>query len=811
MNISLRWLKDYIDLPFEVEEISEMLTLIGLEVEGLEEQENLKGGLRGVVVGHVLSCEPHPDADRLKLTTVDVGSENPLQIVCGAPNVDQGQKVLVATIGTTLYSKEGEPWKIKKGKIRGQVSEGMICAEDELGLGNSHDGIMVLDEASEVGTPAASLFDVYTDHIFDIGLTPNRSDATSHLGVARDLYAYILFHFPEKAKLKLPTTETFKVENQTDIFKVEIANKEACPRYSGITISDIKVGASPKWIVDKLAAIGVNSINNVVDITNFVLHETGQPLHAFDADKIPSKKIIVTTLSEGTLFTTLDGVERKLLETDLMICNGEKEPLCMAGVYGGMDSGVTEETTTIFLESAYFSASSIRKTSTAHNLRTDAAKVYEKGADPNVVTYALKRAANLLKEYAQGVITSEIEDEYPETINQKEIRLRYQKVNDVIGAKLSKDDIHNILNGMGMEINPLDEDSIRVKVPTNKADVIREVDVIEEILRIYGFNKIEIPSKVVSTLSYTSQPEKSAVKDRMAAILTSSGYLEMMNLSLIESKYYEASKLASSENLVRINNTSNVHLDVMRPEMLTPALLTIKHNLNRQQHHLKMFEFGKEYAKGNASFVETEQLILINAGEKPAEHWTGTQGNSDFYTLKLDVHRILQSLNIQKFQISESEHLGLEYGLHYHRGDQSLVHFGTVDGALIEELDIKETIQYAVFDLSNLLKAIKTNFEVSGVSKYPSVRRDLALVIDNAVSFDSIEQIAKKTDKKLLKEVKLFDIYKDEEKLGKDKKSYAVSFSFVDIEKTLKDKEIDKLMNKMISSFERDLGALIRK
>ncbi|MDF1697172.1 MAG: phenylalanine--tRNA ligase subunit beta [Saprospiraceae bacterium] len=812
MKTSLSWLKNYVDLDLEINDLSEILTTIGLEVEGVEEVEMIEGGLKGVVVGHVKTCEKHPDADKLSLTTVNVGGESDLQIVCGAPNVGPGKKVLVATIGTTLYNDD-KPWKIKKGKIRGQVSEGMICAEDELGLGASHDGVMILPEDTVVGTPAAEYFNIESDVVFDIGLTPNRSDATSHLGVAKDLHAYLKINHGLTKSVKEPDINGFSVEYNSFPIGVEVRDKVACPRYSGLTLSNVKVGESPEWMQNHLKAIGVRPISNIVDITNYVLHELGQPLHAFDADKISGKKIIVKKAEPGEKFLSLDEKERTLNEEDLMICDGDEKPMCIAGVFGGLNSGVTDETVNIFLESAHFEAGNTRRTSTRHLLRTDAAKVFEKGSDPNITVFALKRAAQLMVEYCDATISSEIVDVYPTEIKAKEINLSYAKVNRLIGADISRDEIHNILRAMEMEINPINDDQIKVSVPTNKADVIRDVDLIEEILRIYGFNKIEIPTKVSSTLSFTEFPSKRKIIETTANFLSSIGYNEMMGLSLIESKKYEDNYPLDEKEFVYINNTSNIHLDIMRPELMVSGLLSVLHNHNRQQLDLRLFEFGKSYIKTEEDFKETEFLTLFVSGKRRLESWRHDfKPQADFFDIKKTVNNTLGRLGISGYQVSELEDPRLAYGLKYHRGQSNLAIIGEVDATILNKLGIKNSVFYAEIPLKMMVKSAKSaKNTVKKISKFPSIRRDLALVVDKGVKFENIQKLAVKADKKLLKEINLFDVYTNEEHVGKGKKSYAISFQFEDNTKTLNDSEIDKVMKKLIGSFTHQLGAVIRE
>lgn len=812
MKTSLSWLKNYVDLDIEINELSEILTTIGLEVEGIDEVEMIKGGLHGVVVGLVKTCEKHPDADKLSLTTVNIGGDEDLQIVCGAPNVAVGKKVLVATIGTTLYNGD-EPWKIKKGKIRGQVSEGMICAEDELGLGTSHDGILILPEETNVGMPAAEYYNIESDTVFDIGLTPNRSDATSHLGVAKDVCAYLKINHGYTKDVKEPDISQFSVEQNTYPIEVEVQDKEACPRYSGLTLSNIKVGESPDWMQKHLTAIGVRPISNIVDITNYVLHELGQPLHAFDADKIAGRKIIVKKATDGDKFLSLDEKERTLHSGDLMICGGDEKGMCIAGVFGGLNSGVTDSTVNIFLESAHFNAGDTRRTSTRHLLRTDAAKVFEKGSDPNITIFALKRAAQLMVEYAGATITSEIIDIYPTEIKPKEITLNYEKVKRLIGTDISREEIHNILRAMDMEIIPVNDDQIKVNVPTNKADVIRDVDLIEEILRIYGFNKIPIPTKVSSTLSFAEYPSKRKVKESAANFLAAKGFNEMMGLSLIESKKYQEIYPLDKQDLVYINNTSNIHLDIMRPEMMISGLLSVLHNHNRQQQDVRLFEFGKSYVKTEDDFKETEYLTIFISGKRRLESWRQDfKPMVDFFDLKKIVNSALDRLGISSFQISEGEDNRFLYSLKYHRGTSNLAVFGEIDNQYLSKLGIKSQVYYAEIPIKMLVKAAKgAKNSISKISRFPSVRRDLALVVDKGIKFEDIQKIALKTDKKLLKEINLFDVYTKEEHVGKGKKSYAISYLFEDTTKTLNDGEVDKIMKKLIGSYTHQIGAIIRE
>lgn len=807
MNISLNWLKRYIDLDLPLDRISEILTDIGLEVEGLKKVESIPGGLEGMVVGHVIQCDKHPNADKLSLTKVDIGGGEPLQIVCGAPNVASGQKVIVATVGATLYPTEGDPFKIKKGKIRGEVSEGMICAEDEIGLGSSHAGIMVLPETTEIGIQAKDHFKVDSDYVFDIGLTPNRSDAICHLGVAADLEAYLKINEPNYIpSFKDPDVSQFKIDISNSPYKVNVENEKDAPRYSGIHLTDVQVGPSPQWMKNLLTSIGVRSINNVVDITNFVLHEFGQPLHAFDAEKIQGQEVRVKNLPEGTLFKSLDEVERKLSAKDLMICDGDDNPMCIAGVFGGLNSGVTESTNHIFLESAHFSASSARTSSTLHQLRTDAAKVFEKGSDPSITVIALKRAANLLKEYAHATINSSIVDEYPNPVEKPEIHLRYKHIDRHIGTSIDKEEIHDILRALNMELTPVDDHSIIVKVPTNKADVLREVDLIEEILRIYGFNKVPIPEKLTTTINFQKHPTKNYLRNKIADYLADNGFNEMMGLSLIESKYYDEKK-----DLIEINNTSNVHLDIMRPDALLSGLRHVVHNHNHQQNDLKLFEFGKVYSKSDQTFEEEEFISIFMTGMSAANSWNNQVENVDFFNLKKCVNDLFSKLNIQKFQISEVDSNHFNFGLKYHRGEKVIVELGKVTRGICSKMDIDKEVYYAVFNFTELFDCVKkAKVKIDLISKYPSTYRDLAVVMDEAVTFEQIEKVVRKSEKKLIRDIQLFDVYRSEEQLGKDKKSYALRFVFQDDNKTLKDKDMDKVMKSITQNLENQVDAHIR-
>ncbi|MBR9922758.1 MAG: phenylalanine--tRNA ligase subunit beta [Bacteroidetes bacterium] len=815
MNISLNWLKSYMPLDLDPEKIGEILTDIGLEVEGMEHIESIPGGLKGLVVGEVTSREKHPNADRLSLCKVNVGGEEDLQIVCGAPNVDAGQKVVVATVNTMLYPMEGDPFKIKKGKIRGETSEGMICAEDEIGLGNSHDGIMVLDKGLTPGTPAAEVFELENDVVYDIGLTPNRSDATCHIGVAKDLAAYLKVNMPDAAALDLPAIPEISPASTDLAVEVIVENEEGAPRYAGYSLDNIEVKESPDWLKNRLKAIDVRPINNVVDITNYILHEYGQPLHAFDLDHVKDHTIRVKTLKAGSKFTTLDEVERELTDEDLMICDGDSKGMCIAGVFGGMNSGVTEKTSRIFLESAHFNAKYIRRTSMGHNLRTDAAKVFEKGSDPNVVVDALKAAVKMLQELAGATVASELTDLYPNPVEPISITTNYDYVNRLIGVEIPTEEVHQILKALEMPLLSDDGETFTVAVPTNKSDVTRPADLVEEILRIYGLNRVPMPNRISSTPSFEDHPNKRQLQESTANLLAANGFSEMMALSLSESRYYREVLEKAEDELVFINNTSNVHLDIMRPDLVFSALQAVQHNQNRQQSDLKLFEFGRSYHKeGEGQFREQEHLTLTMTGRRYPESWlVKEKTDTDYYSLRSFVLLVLERLGIGGYQQTAlHDDAVFTYGLKYHRGPQELVSFGRISPALQKGMELREPVFFADFNWDLLVKAAgRGKFEYQDLSKYPSTRRDLALVVDNSVKFDDIVAIARKQGKKILREINLFDVFEDAEKLGEGKKSYAVSYVFENPERTLNDKEVDQVMNKMIGVYEKQLQAQIRR
>lgn len=808
MKISYNWIKQFLKIDWTPEQTSELLTDLGLEVEGLELYQSVKGGLEGVIVGEVLTCEKHPNADKLKITTVNIGLDEPLQIVCGAPNVAAGQKVPVATIGTVLYTDEGESWTIKKGKIRGEESHGMICAEDELGLGTSHDGIMVLDTNVKVGTLASEIFDIENDQVFEIGLTPNRADAMSHLGTARDLKAG-LAQKDVNLELITPSVSAFHVENRTLKIDVDVINKDLAPRYCGVTISGLKVKESPAWLQHRLKAIGLSPINNIVDATNYVLHDLGQPLHAFDAVKISGNKIEVKTLEAGTKFVTLDGVERELHEDDLMICDAEK-PMCIAGVFGGEYSGVTETTTSIFLESAYFNPVSIRKSAKRHSLNTDASFRFERGIDPNITEYALKRAALLIQEIAGGEITSDIIDVYPNKIKDFEVRLSFENAKKLIGEEIPRETIKRILTSLEIKVNNVTEAGLGLTVPAYRNDVQREADIIEEVLRIYGYNNIKTTEKLNASISKTSKFEDYKIQNIIGNQLAALGFYETLSNSLTSPKYIALSEqLKEEHNITMLNPLSN-DLSILRQSLLFSGLEAVAFNINRKRADLKLFEFGKTYHGYNDGREEHKHLTLFVTGNQFEENWTETSRKSDFFFLKGHIINILERLGISRFNESPTKSDLLSEGLSINLGKIKLVDFGLIKKSILKHFDIAQDVLFADFNWDAILDIIKRNSVVfKTINKYPEVRRDFALLLDDNVSFESIYKLAKQSEKQLLKKISLFDVYQGK-KLPKGKKSYAISFTLQDEKRTLTDKQIDKIMNKLQSNFEKQLGAELR-
>lgn len=818
MKISYNWLKEYINLNIESNKLAEILTGIGLEIEGVEDWESVKGGLKGVVVGEIKSCSRHPGSEKLSITKVDIGSPETLQIVCGAPNVSAGQKVLVATVGTILTFGD-QSLEIKKAKIRGELSEGIICAEDELGLGNDHTGIMVLDSNARPGTPASEYFSLTTDTIFTIGLTPNRIDCGSHFGVARDLAAYLTQNTDKEYKAILPSVEEFRIDNKKNKMEVIIENTSDCPRYTGITISNVKIGESPEWLKNRLKAIGLNPINNIVDITNFVQHEIGQPLHAFDADFIAGKKVIVKNLPENTSFITLDGIERKLSSRDLMICNSE-EGMCIAGVFGGIKSGVTASSRNIFLESAYFNPVTIRKTSKRHGLQTDASFRFERGADPNNTTWALRRAALLIKQIAGGEISSEIVDIYPKKIENELIEVSYRNIDRLIGKSIGKENIRKILGLLEIKIKKEKDDNLLLEIPAYRVDVKCEADVVEEILRIYGYNNIDISAHVNSTLTYVEKPDKEKVVNLISDLLSDNGFSEIMSNSLNPASWYENNSDFNSEKLVKLANPLSSDLNVMRQSLLYGGMNSVLWNINRQNSEIKLYEFGNCYFRRNTDhkipvvddYIEKTSLDLFISGNDGKENWNHKSNPTDFFNIKSATELVLKRLGINpdSLDLGESEKTYFADSLTYSFNNQLIAETGRISAKYLSKLDIGQDIFYSHIEWDMIIKLIRNSKIIfKELPRFPFVRRDLALLVDRNTKFRQIRDIAYKTEKILLKEVGLFDVY-ESDTLGKNKKSYAVSFILRDDVKTLTDKNIEKTMNNLIRAFNTELGAKIR-
>ena len=807
MKISYNWLKQFLNLDWEAAETGALLTDLGLEVEGISNFESVKGSLEGVVVGHVLSCDKHPNADRLKITKVDIGTENPVQIVCGAPNVAEGQKVPVATVGTTLYTKEGESWQIKKGKIRGEESHGMICAEDELGLGDSHEGILILSEALSPGTPCHKVFEIEHDQVFEIGLTPNRADAMSHFGVARDLKAGLEQKEIQK-ELLTPSTSNFSIDNRSLKIDVEVENNSLAPRYCGLTISNIIVQESPDWLKNRLKAIGLSPINNVVDATNYVLHELGQPLHAFDAAKIKGGEIVVKTLPSGTRFTTLDGVERELHNEDLIICDSEK-PMCIAGVFGGIHSGVTEHTSSIFLESAYFDPISIRKTAKRHGLNTDASFRFERGIDIELTEYALKRAAVLIREIAGGEISSEVVDLFSKKPNERQVFLTFDKINSLIGQEIPRDTIKSILSSLEIKVNNVTESGLGLTIPFYRVDVEREVDVIEEILRVFGYNNIDFKSKLNASIAGISRSASHNIQDIVGEMLAAQGFYEIMTNSLVAKDTMDF--LSSNQDTIDILNPLSSDLSVMRTSMLPSGLATIAHNNNRQQTHLKLFEFGTTYHKTEQGQKESGHLSIFISGNRQRDNWLVANKPTDFFYLKGLVETILNRLGLSETKTKPlAEHTIFTEGQSIYSGGKILCSYGVVDKSILRKMEVKNNVYFADFDWDVILDILgNDNVTYREIPKFPEVTRDFALLLDEDVKFQQIVDIAWNTEKKLLKHVNLFDVYLGEN-LPEGKKSYAVSYTLQDENKTLTDKQIDKIMTKLKVNYEERLGATLR-
>ncbi|GHT66200.1 phenylalanine--tRNA ligase beta subunit [Bacteroidia bacterium] len=818
MTVSYNWLCDYVKTTATIDEVAQILTAIGLEVESVETHDAVRGGLRGVVVGKVLTCMPHPDSDHMHVTTVNVGAATPLQIVCGAPNVAAGQKVPVATIGTKLYFDDNQEITIKKSKLRGVESCGMICAEDELSIGTSHEGIMVLPADAPIGTPIADFLHLQGETVFEIGLTPNRIDAASHIGVARDLAAYLAVHHPEKLQqFAYPSVAKFKTDNQNLPITIKVENEEACPRYTGVTLSGVKVGVSPEWLQKKLQSIGLRPINNVVDITNFVLHEIGHPLHAFDADKIDGNTIVVKTCPDGTVFKTLDNVERKLSAQDLMICS-TTQPLCIAGVFGGIGSGVTETTTRVFLESAYFNPVWVRKTAKRHGLSTDASFRYERGADPNITLFALKRAALLIQELAEGTVSSDVIDAYPVPVEKRKITLRYNYLYSIVGKEIPKSMVTKILSALEYEIENENDETLAIQVPTYRVDVLQECDVVEDILRIYDYNNVEIPLQVKSTLSYQPKPDNEKLMNETSDFLSHNGFNEMMNLSFNNSLYYNELHTYPAEKTVLLKNPNSVELNAMRQTLLFGGLESIAHNVNRKQTHLRLYELGNVYSlakpAGNVTerYAEERHLALFITGLEEEKNWNNTAQTSNFFTLKNVIERLLANygINFSTLQPNTLPNDIFADGIAYKLLGKPFLELGIVADKWCRAVDVKQEVYFVQLRWNVLLQHVeKQRVVYEELPKYPEVRRDLALLLDKQITFEQLHRTALKTEKKLLKKVSLFDVYEGE-KLPEGKKSYALSFVLQDNDKTLKDNDIDSVMNNLARVFEKEFGATLR-
>ena len=820
MNISYNWLKEYVDFNLTPAETADALTSIGLEVDGVEEIQTIKGGLEGLVIGEVLTCEQHPNSDHMHVTTVNVGTGELVQIVCGAPNVATGEKVVVATLGTKLYDGDN-CFIIKKSKLRGIESNGMLCAEDEIGIGEDHSGIIVLPNEAVVGMPAKDYYHIKNEFVIEVDITPNRADACSHYGVARDLYAYLVQNGYDTS-LHRPTDEQFTVDNHDFEVDVEIVNEEACPRYAGISIKGVTVKESPEWLKDKLNLIGLRPINNIVDITNYIVHAYGQPMHCFDADKIKGHKIIVKTMPEGTKFVTLDGVEHSLSERDLMICNVE-EPMCIAGVFGGLESGTTEQTKDIFLESAYFDPTWVRKTARRQGLSTDASFRFERGIDPNGVIYALKQAAILVKELAGGKISSDIKDVYPNSLQDFEVELTYETVDSLIGKKISHEVIKKIVTSLEMQILKESPESLYLNIPAYRVDVQRPCDVVEDILRIYGYNNVEIPLTLKSSLTTKGDEDKSnKLQNIIGEQLVGCGFNEILNNSLTKGSYYESLQGLPLENAVKLINPLSNDLNVMRETLLFGGLESIAHNANRKNADLRFFEYGncyyfhsekKDSEKVLGAYSEDYHLGLWITGMKVSGSWTHIDEKTSFYELKAYIENIIArlGLNLHSLLLENSDNDIFAEGLNIlTQNGKKLVEMGVVTKKILKYFEIENDVYYADINWSLLMKAIKkVSVSYTEVPKFPAVRRDLALLLDKDVKFTDIERLAYDSEKKLLKQVSLFDVYEGKN-IEKGKKSYAISFMLQDENATLNDKQIDKIMSKLIATYENKLGAKLR-
>ena len=807
MKISYNWIKQFINLKDNSDETSKLLTELGLEVEGVSKFESIKGGLNNVVIGKVITCEKHPNADRLKVTTVDVGENENVQIVCGAPNVESGQTVAVAMVGAKLYFNDDEI-TIKKSKIRGENSEGMICAEDELGLGNSHDGIIVFEKEHNPGTLINKIYNIENDEVFDIGLTPNRADAMSHLGVARDLKVGLI-QKGIKLELITPSVSDFNIDNRAINLKLDVKDSKKAPRYCGIVINNIKVNESPEWLKNRLKSIDITPINNVVDITNYVLHDLGQPLHAFDYESIVDDKIQVTTLKKGTKFTTLDGVERELTDTDLMICSGNK-PLCMAGIYGGENSGVNQSTKSILLESAYFDPITIRKSAKHHGFNTDASYRFERGIDPNITKYALKRAAILIKDICGGIISSEIEDLYPQKLDDFEVLLNYDQIDKLIGQKIDHETIKEILTSLDIKINSITETRLGLSIPYYRNDVQREADVIEEILRVFGYNNIKSTHKLNSSINDIKLFSEHNVQNSISEILVSQGYYEIMTNSLTSPAHSSLSNDDHSDNDIEILNSLSLDLSVLRQNMLFSGLEVTSHNINRKQSDLKLFEFGKTYKKIEENRVEAKKLSLYITGDLFKKNWNSDKIKSDYYYTKGIVKSLLDRLAIKNTISKPTTLSNLKEGESLFLGKKEIVTYGSVKKEILDSFNIDQEVFYVEFKWDTIISMTSYKpIHVNEIPKYPEVSRDLSILIDKNIDFASIFNSCIKIDKKLIKDISLFDVYEGN-KLPANKKSYGISLAISSSDKTLSDKEIDNIMGKVIKNLNSNFGAELR-
>lgn len=806
MKISYNWLKQFFKLDIPAEEVGVILTDLGLEVEGIEKYESVKGGLKGVVVGHVLTCVQHPNADRLKVTTVNIGTET-LQIVCGAPNVAEGQKVCVATIGTVLYDDKGESFEIKKGKIRGEDSFGMLCGPNELGLGEDTGGLLILEDKLAPGTPLAKVYEIENDEVFEIGLTPNRSDAMSHFGVARDLRAGLLQQ-NKQVELITPSVSSYRAYKKTLKVKVKIENNELVPQYYCVAINDVKITESPNWLKNRLLAIGIKPKNNVVDITNYVMHEIGQPLHAFDANAFEDYKLEVRTLPTGTKFTSLDGIERELHEEDLVICNNKK-PLCLAGVMGGLNSGVTQDTKTVILESAYFNPISVRKTAKRHGISSDSSYRFERGVDPELTEYALKRAALLIQEIAKGEISSEIEEFSPKKFEPKSLFLNFAKVTSVVGEEIPKDIIKRILVSLDIKVTSINDTGLGILIPPYRVDVTRDIDVIEEILRVYGYNNVKFSKKVSATMFRAPRTEDTRVQNIIADQLTALGFNEMMANSLTSPEHIKLTDYLKEEhNVVLLNPLSN-DLSALRQSLLFGGLEAVSYNINRKRNDLKFFEFGKSYHKIDGAYQENKHLTLLITGTRNPESWATVAQKSSFFQFKSYVITILERLGIASNNLVPTEKSIFQEGLDVVVNNQTVVSFGTLQKNVLKHFDIKQEVLFADFNWSLVLELLNNKIKSVAIPKYPEVRRDLSLLLDEKIEFKTVKELAQKTEKQLLKTVNLFDVYQGD-KLPEGKKSYAVSFILQDANQTLTDDQIDKIMTNLKNKFEKELNAELR-